>query len=63
VNVRLIAATNRDLLKSVEDNEFRLDLFYRLNVLHLRTTALRERPEDIPLLVEHFLQFHSRQGS
>ena len=47
VDVRLIAATNRDLAKSVVAKEFRLDLFYRLNVLHLQTTALHERREDI----------------
>jgi transcriptional regulator with GAF, ATPase, and Fis domain len=56
VDVRLIAATNRDLAKSVAASEFRLDLFYRLNVLHLRTTALRERREDIPVLATHFLR-------
>jgi transcriptional regulator with GAF, ATPase, and Fis domain len=54
VDVRLIAATNRDLAKRVAANEFRLDLFYRLNVLHLRTTALRER--RVPVLAEHFLR-------
>src|SRR5687768_7010331 len=63
VNVRLIAATNRDLIKSVEDKEFRLDLFYRLNVLHLHTTALRDRREDIPVLIQHFLELHSRQST
>jgi transcriptional regulator with GAF, ATPase, and Fis domain len=55
VDVRLIAATNRDLAERVAADEFRLDLFYRLNVLHLRTTALRDRREDIPALVTHFL--------
>lgn len=60
VDVRLIAATNRDLARSVADKEFRLDLFYRLNVLHLSTTALHERREDIPLLLAHFLGMCSR---
>ena len=60
VDVRLIAATNRDLAKSVVAKEFRLDLFYRLNVLHLQTTALHERREDIPVLLAHFLDECSR---
>jgi DNA-binding NtrC family response regulator len=60
VDVRLIAATNRDLAKSVAAKEFRLDLFYRLNVLHLRTTALCQRREDIPVLLTHFLGVCSR---
>jgi DNA-binding NtrC family response regulator len=60
VDVRLIAATNRDLARGVAAKEFRLDLFYRLNVLHLRTTALCERREDIPILVAHFLALCSR---
>ena len=60
VDVRLIAATNRDLAKSIVAKQFRLDLFYRLNVLHLRTTALHERREDIPVLLAHFLAVCSR---
>lgn len=55
VDVRILAATNRDLEKMVNDNEFRLDLYYRLNVLQLNIPPLRERPEDIIPLVEHFL--------
>ncbi|HSQ52415.1 MAG TPA: sigma 54-interacting transcriptional regulator [Nitrospiraceae bacterium] len=53
-NIRLIAATNRDLLAMMEQNQFRKDLFYRLNVIQLYVPALRERPEDIVELVQHF---------
>ena len=60
VNVRIIAATHQDLEDRVKQGLFREDLFHRLNVIRLRLPALRERPEDIPLLVKHFLQ-HSAQ--
>jgi transcriptional regulator with PAS, ATPase and Fis domain len=60
IDVRIIAATNRNLLDRVATGDFRLDLYYRLNVIHLTTPALRDRPEDITLLLDKFIAQYSR---
>lgn len=61
IDVRLMAATNRDLEAMVKDGTFRQDLFYRLNVINIRTPSLRERPDDIPLLASHFLKKYNER--
>ena len=63
INVRIIAATNRNLEKEVAEGRFRLDLYYRLNVFPVELPALRDRKEDIPLLVRHFIQKYNRGSS
>lgn len=62
-NVRVLAATNRDLESMVEQGDFREDLFFRLNVFPLECPPLRERKDDIPMLTKHFLEKYSRQNS
>src|SRR5499426_2415675 len=62
-NVRVIAATNRNLRDLITQGQFREDLFYRINVIHLVVPPLRERREDIPLLIEHFLRNFATGGN
>jgi transcriptional regulator with GAF, ATPase, and Fis domain len=61
VDVRVVAATNRDLTQMVDDRLFRSDLYYRLNVFPIQMPPLRDRPEDVPLLVRYFVQKFSRR--
>ena len=61
MNIRLVAATNRDLTQMASDKLFRSDLYYRLNVFPITVPPLRERPEDIPLLVRYFAQKYARR--
>jgi two-component system response regulator PilR (NtrC family) len=63
VDVRIIAATNVDLKREVEDGRFREDLFYRLHVIAIHLPALRERKDDIPLLVQHFLEKYGEENA
>jgi transcriptional regulator with GAF, ATPase, and Fis domain len=60
INVRFVAATNRDLQKDVREEKFRTDLFHRLNVISITLPSLREHPEDIPALAEHFAARHAK---
>ena len=62
VDIRIVAASNKDLPKEVERKNFREDLYYRLNVVHIPLPALRERREDIPLLIHHFVDKLSREN-
>jgi len=62
VDVRVIAATHKDLAKLVERGEFREDLYYRINVIRVQVPPLRERKDDLPMLIEHFIRKHGREG-
>jgi len=61
VDVRIISATNKDLTESIKSGEFRTDLFYRLNVISINVPPLRERKDDIPLLLEYFLRIFNKK--
>jgi transcriptional regulator with PAS, ATPase and Fis domain len=62
VDVRVIAATHKDLQEMVKKGEFREDLYYRINVIRIRVPALRERKDDLPVLMDHFMRKHRREG-
>lgn len=63
VDVRLVAATNRNLEQMVKEGKFREDLFFRLNVVRITTPALRERTEDVPVLLEHFIKVYAKENA
>ena len=63
INVRIMAATNKDLLSQVKGQKFREDLYYRINVIHFHLPALRERADDIPFLINHFMARYNREYS
>ncbi len=62
VDVRIIAATNADLMQRVRENRFREDLYYRLNVIEIRMPSLRERKDDIPVLIKHYLEIFAKES-
>jgi transcriptional regulator with PAS, ATPase and Fis domain len=62
VNVRVIAATHKDLTEMVKKSEFREDLYYRINVIRVQVPPLRERKDDLPILLDHFMRKHRREG-
>lgn len=62
VDVRIIAATNADLMQRVKDGRFREDLYYRINVIEIRMPSLRERKDDIPVLIKHYLEVFSKES-